>query len=361
MTITTKEPTYRAPSLAKIAIPKAWGALVPRQRLFDALSTGVAGPLTVVSGPAGSGKTALLTSWIAGDLPGGKVAWVTLDPGDDQPATFWSYVLESLHVHGVELPVTLRRPRYADGVHRSFLEDLAGTLADSDETVTLVLDRFENVVDRRVLKQLEFVLRHAQPELRLVLATRRVPGGPFSAYVLSGAVTQIRAAQLAFRPEEARALLTQRDVQLSQAALEDKQRHTEGWAAGLCLDADDLTDYLLEEVLESQTEPVRQFLLLTSVVDHLTVPLAVWLSRRPDAGEILLELAKDHALVEAVTQAEPCYRFHPVFAEVLRGELRRRHHATFAAQHGRAARWFHAQGDENRAGFHSRRAGGAGP
>ena len=280
VTALTEDPGDASGSLrvAKLSLPKEGGLLVPRRRLFDRVTEGVAGPVTVVYGPAGSGKTTLVASWIAHDLATGPVAWVTLDPADNQPGIFWTYVVEALRRHGVDLPPSVGHPVRPDAVDRSFLEDLAAALASSTQTVVLVLDQFEAVTNSQMLRDLDFVLRNAAPELRLVLTTRRQPAGAFSRYVLSGRVVQIHADDLAFRTDEAAALLAQHEITLPADTLRELQGHLEGWASGLRLCAlalqsgDDpaeliarlpsghaqIAGHLVDDVLDRQPKPVRR-------------------------------------------------------------------------------------------------------
>lgn len=362
---------------AKWSVPKQRGLVIPRQRLLDHLSEGTQGPLTVLAGPAGCGKTTLLACWAAQDGPSGHLTWLTLDPDDDQPGVFWAYVVEALRRHGVPLPATVALPLHPGPVDRSFLRSLAASLADSHDPVVLVLDQFESITDERVLRDLDFVLRHAAPQLHLVLSTRREPGGPFARYAVTGDVTRIRPAELAFTTEEATALLAQHDVHLPEAALAGLQQQLEGWAAGLRLSAvairggedprqliqslpvgrTELTDYLVEEVLEAQPRPVQDFLMLTCVVDRLTPDLAVALTGRADSGVTLQDLTKANALVEAADGPAVWYRYHPLLSHTLRAELHRHHPDAVARQHLRAARWYGRTGDYVQAARHAAAAG----
>ena len=363
--------------IAKLAVPKPRDLVVPRQRLFELLTDGACGPLTIVSGPAGSGKTTLVASWIAHELPPGQVAWLTLDPHDDEPGVFWSSVVESLRLHGVDLPGDIGHPLSPATVDPSFLETLAADLAGSHQPVILVLDQFESITNVRLQRDLDFVLRNAAPELRLVVATRREPGGLSSRYLLRGELTEIRTGELAFEPHEAAALLAQHGIHLSPGTLSELQRHTEGWAAGLRLCAlamggrsdpagfiarlpfghAGLADYLVEEVLEAQPERVRDFLLLTSVVDRVCPELADELTGHLDAEFVLPALTRDNLLVEPVDEAPLWYRYHPLLAHVLRNELQRRRPEAVVEQHRRAARWFSSQGDYVSAAVHAGASG----
>ncbi|QNN53310.1 AAA family ATPase [Nocardioides mesophilus] len=341
---------------AKLSVPKPRELVVPRRRLFEQLTEGLSRPLTVVSGPPGSGKTTLVASWIAHELAPGTVAWLTLDEGDT-PSTFWRYVVESLRRHGVELPSdlgALRRP-----IERPFLEQLATALADCHGPVILVLDQFESITSPALLRDLDFVLTNAASELRLVLTTRSEPRALASRRSLRGELSRIGTADLAFDRHEAEALLAQHGIHLTPKLLDGLEPHVQGWAAGLRMCATalrrqdpagfiaslpsvptGLADYLVEEVLDRRPGPVREFLLQTSVVDRLCPDLADALTGGTRGADLLARLARENVLVEAVDQPPGWYRFHPMLAEVLRVELRRRHPDTVADLHRRAACWF---------------------
>jgi LuxR family maltose regulon positive regulatory protein len=363
--------------IAKLTVPKPRDLVVPRQRLFQQLTDGVSRPLTIVTGPAGSGKTTLLASWVAHEQPPGQVAWLTLDAHDDEPGVFWTYLVESLRLHGIDLPPDIRHPLHPGEVDRLFLESLAAALAGQVDPVVLVLDQFESTSNVRVRRDLDFVLRNAAPMLRLVVATRRDPGALSGRYLLRGELTVVRTGDLAFTSAEADALLRQHGIELSPDALSELQRHTEGWAAGLRLwalasqrlsdpaasiaglpfDHVGLADYLVEEVLDAQPEHVHDFLLMTSVVDRVCPDLADALTGQTDGSFLLPALTRDNILIEPVDEALRWYRYHPLLAQVLRNELQRRHPEAVVEQHRRAARWFGTHADYVSAAVHAGAAG----
>lgn len=162
--------------LQKVSIPKMRGPVAPVPELYDRLSEGVVGPLTVVRGPAGAGKTTLVAAWIANDLPPGPVAWLSLDEHDNDPVQFWTVVVQALRIHGVHLPATVRCPSESASLFLAFLDELAVGLERGGAPVVLVLDRFDPLTNARVLRQLGLLLLKS-PELHLVVTTRRPPPG----------------------------------------------------------------------------------------------------------------------------------------------------------------------------------------
>ena len=349
---------------AKLRVPTAGHLVLPRPQLFARLSRGAAGPLTVVSAAAGSGKTTLVASWIAAGLSPGRVAWLTLDPDDDQPGVFWTSVVASLRRHGVPLPAAVGVPLRPDEVERPFLAELAVALADPAHPVVLVLDQFEVVTGPAVSRDLDFVLRNADPGLRLVVLTRTDPGGLLQRQLLHTAVTEIGAADLALDLDEAAAVLGQHGVSLRPVALTALQDQVRGWAAGLRLCAiamqrrvdpesfvtglpggdARLAGYLVDEVLDTQTDDVRDFLLRTSIVERLCPSLADELTGRGDADLMLSTLMRSNLLVEMIDEAPRWFRYHPLFSQVLRSELRRRHPETVRGLHVAAAGWLEQRG-----------------
>jgi LuxR family maltose regulon positive regulatory protein len=356
---------------AKFAVPSAPRFMVYRRRLADRLTAAVAGPMTVVTGPAGTGKTEMVASWArAGSAD--TVVWITLDEADSPASAFWSYVIEGLHRAGVALSSTIGYPVSSRaGVDRSFLIRLAAELADRPRPITLVLDETSALTDPTWAVDLDFVVRHCRNRLRLVLVGRWDPPLRLSRYRLAGELTDIRRADLAFTTEETAELLAQHGVTIDGAALAKLQKHTEGWAAGLRLfaialqhraDADtvlahitgdeaSIAEYFLSEVLRSQLLEVRQLLRNTSIVDTITPELAAVLTDRHDAGQMLSRLERQNAFVQSVPGQPTAYQYHPLFAELLRAELAG-HPELHQRAHRRAAAWFGMRGDTLRAVRH---------
>jgi LuxR family maltose regulon positive regulatory protein len=221
----------------KFSVPREPRAAVARPRLLDRLDAGVQGPLTLVAAPAGAGKSALLSSWIAGDRAPGPVAWLSLDTGDADRRRFWRAVLRALaQATGDDavaaLAVSPREPMTTDLV----LPALVDALATREQPVVLVLDDFHEVIDG-VHEDLERVARFPPPALRLVVIARADPPIGLGRLRLDGSMTEIRAADLAFTLDEARALFDALGIALAAEDLAMLWRRTEGWAAALRLAA----------------------------------------------------------------------------------------------------------------------------
>jgi LuxR family maltose regulon positive regulatory protein len=346
---------------SKITAPGAPDWAVPRPRITKLIAEGVRWcPLTVVTGPAGAGKTMALAWWAAAER--GPVAWVGLDGYDNAPRVFWPYVVAALGEAGVSaaktLPTVVRGRTGAD----VFLLRLASALAAQDPPVTLVLDDLHVLTDPRVLDGLDFMLRNAGPGLRLVVCSRMDPLLRLHRYRLAGELAEIRAGDLAFTVAETGLLLARHGRALSADSLECLTRRTEGWAAGIRLAAismdahpdpdqfvkeliaDDsaLTGYLLAEVLNAQPPESRELLLSTSILEQVSAEAARELTGLPQALPILRALAHEHGFVQPV--GDGWYRYHPLLADVLRLKLRHEFPGRVGSLHRRAALWYERNG-----------------
>jgi LuxR family maltose regulon positive regulatory protein len=343
---------------AKFAVPAVPPAFVARQRLLDRLTEGAQGPLTVITGPAGAGKTSLAASWREADLAPGPVVWLTVESDDNAPGVFWAYVLGAFRYHRVPLPDGVGSPSSADNVDHSLIVRLASALAQLPEPVVLVLDGLEHAGVHGIAGELDFVLAHAGPSLRLVLIGRVDPALPLHRYRAEARVCEIRRSELAFTPQETAQLLRCHGLAPSQESVGALTDRTQGWAAGLRLcalamqrteDAEHfaqsfaasqnaVADYLTAEVLAAQPAATQDLLIRTSILSHVHPGLADALTGRDDGERILGRLVRDNAFVEPIGDTS-WYRCHPLFAEVLRAHLRSRSPALGAPLHREAARW----------------------
>ena len=357
---------------AKITVPGVPDWVVPRPRITELIAQGTRWrPLTVVTAPAGAGKTMALAQWAVAQPV--TVAWVGLDEFDNRPGVFWASVIAALRRSGVAMPAALPAARGRDADH-VFLLWLAATLAAQDPPVTLVLDDLHLLTDPMVLEGLDYLLRNVGPGLRLVLSAR-MDTLPLHRYRLAGELTEIRAGDLAFTVAEAGLLMARHGNKLSADSLECLTRRTEGWAAGLRLaaismathpDPDQfvnelitedsaLTGYLVEEVLNTQPPEVRDVLLSTSILEHLSAQAAGELAGNERAGRMLSALARANAFVQPIGSGR--YRYHTLFAEVLRLKLKREHPERMTPLHRRAARWYERNGQLTDAVRHAAQAG----
>jgi len=353
--------------VTKLTQPRPPIRLVSRPRLFTLLDAGAQELLTVVSGPAGAGKTTLLAAWSSAGRAPGRVAWLSLDPADNQPARFWAHVQAALRRSGaVPADSALMRWVPRPDLDTTFLSLLVSGLAELPGPVVLVLDDLQDITDATVLQGLEFLLRHAPPQLRLMLATRVDPPLPLQRLRVSGQLAQLRSADLALTVDEVADLLAGYELRpsLSEHDAALLQARTEGWAAGLRLaalslqdqpdphrfvsefagDDQSVADYLVGEVLDRQPEKLRSFLLQTCIVDELNGDLADALTGGRDGEETLAHLERANTFVAAHGPRHDVYRYHQLFAGLLRCQLRRQAPGEVAELHRRAAGWYAAHG-----------------
>jgi LuxR family transcriptional regulator, maltose regulon positive regulatory protein len=333
-----------------------------RRGLFARL--GAAARVTQIAAPAGSGKTFLLRSWIGEAGLADRAAWVSVRAGEPDQRRFWISVADALR--GTTAGATVARAVTAtpdlDGW--AMVEQLLVDLRSLPDQIWLVIDDVHELGSNEALRQLELLVMRGPAELRVIFATRREVRLGLHRLRLEGELTEIRAADLRFTLDEARALLEAAGVVLPDSALTNLHERTEGWAAGLRLAALSLTghpdperfaaefsgsertvaEYLLAEVLERQPEEVRQLLLRTSVLEQVSGPLADILRGRSGGERILRELEQAGAFVVSVDAHRSWFRYHQLFAELLQRELRCSAPGELPALHGAAAQWYAEHG-----------------
>jgi LuxR family maltose regulon positive regulatory protein len=336
--------------------------MVSRHALFGRLRT--AERVVEVAGPAGSGKTVLLRSWIGESGLAGHTAWVAVQGGERDPQRFWIAVVDALR--GTDAASALVRPLTAapdlDGW--AITERLLKDLAQLEDRVWLVIDDVHELASTEALRQLELLVLRAPPQLRFVLATRHDLRLGLHRLRLAGELTEIRAADLRFTLDEARALFETAGVELPDAVLAMLHARAEGWAAGLRLAVLSLSghpdperfavefsgsertvaDYLLAEVLDRQNEEVRRLLLRTSVLERVSGELANLLTGDSGGERVLQELERAGAFVVSLDAGRSWFRYHQLFADLLQLELRRTAPGELPALHGMAAGWFAGHG-----------------
>jgi len=359
---------------SKVTAPGAPDWALQRPRITKQIAQGTHWcPLTVVTGPLGAGKTMALALWAATEP--GPIAWVTLDKYDNRPGVFWAYFVAALRRSGVALPKALSAATRGRAAEHRFLLRLASALAAQDPPVTLVVDDFHLLTEPRVLSGLDFLMRNAGGGMRLAVGSQAAPLLPLHRYRLAGELAEIRADDLAFTVAEAGQLLSRHGCQLSADSLETLMRHTEGWAAGFRLAAislaahrdpdrfvtelvtedSALTGYLETEVLDSQARDAREVLLKLSILEQVNAEIATELTGNEPAGQIITALAHANAFVQPVGGG--WYRFHTLFAGVLRRKLRFESPDRVPALHRRAAKWYERNGRLTDAVRHAARAG----
>ena len=342
----------------KLVAPRPPTEIVERARLRELLNQGAGRPLTLLSAPAGWGKTVLLADWVAsGEGAPGPVAWVQLGNQERDRRRFWSVIVSSLGQARADLAELAVPPR---GEVDAFLPTLVNALDSLDGAVVLVLDDLQEVRDPAIHADLELLLEYAPDHLRVVVCTRSDPPLRLERLRLSGRLAEVRAADLAFTLDEAGRLLDALGLSLDDSDLELLWRRTEGWAAALRLAAfslegeddskafvasfagDDraVSDYLLAEVVSRQPPDKLAFLMRTSIVERIGGGLADALTGSEEGSCTLAELAGRDGLLVATEAHGNWYRYHGMLAEVLKRELARRLPGEASELHSRAAGWY---------------------
>ena len=346
----------------KLAVPSS-PPLVVRNSLIDALSAGVSQPLTLVYGPAGSGKTTLMAQWAATATEERPAAWLSLETGDNDPARFWMYVIEALRSVlpgiGAASLATLRAP----GVNllEEALPALVNELADVPEQLVLVLDDYHAIQDERIHEGVAALIEHLPATLRIVMTSRVEPPLAVGTLRARAQLNEIDAVQLRFSLSEAESMLNDvHGLGLTPEIVKRLHDRTEGWAAGLYLavlsmrgreDASGfvesitgsdrrVVDYLAAEVLGEQGDAELDLLLHTSVLDRFCAPLCDAVRGARDSRAMLDRIERVNYFLIPLDPRHEWYRYHHLFGELLRHELERREPGRAAELHDRAGRWF---------------------
>src|SRR5580693_8766913 len=302
----------------KLRVPRLSVAILRRGRLIDLIEKAAGHRVTVVSGPAGAGKTVACGSWASAPPASRRVAWLTLDAADRDPARFWSYVTAALTRGGV-LPADAARA-LRDAPADSFPLRVVETAALLTEPVTLVLDDVHELADGPVLAGLDLLIRHVPPALRLILSGRCPPRLALARLRISGDLADVSTSELACTADEADAYFAMLGLDVDAAARDLLLGRTEGWMAGLRLaamsvrgqvpqtgritaitgDEPLVTDYLWDEVLGRQPPEIRLFMLRTSVTEQMSGDLADALTGEPGGARTLERLSRENSFVETL-------------------------------------------------------------
>jgi LuxR family maltose regulon positive regulatory protein len=349
----------------KLYVPPPRPRVVLRPRLIERLNEGLHRRLTLISAPAGFGKTTLLSGWVAGcERP---AAWLSLDEGDNDPTRFLSYLVAALQTiapnigEGVLGALQSPQPPPTETILTVLLNEI-NTIPDG---FVLVLDDYHVIDAKTVDDALVFLLDHLPPRMHLIISTREDPHLPLARLRARGQLGELRAADLRFTPSEAAEFLEGvMGLSLSAediAALEDR---TEGWIAGLQLAAlsmrgrEDVAgfirafagdnryvvDYLVEEVLQRQPERVRSFLLQTSILERLSGPLCDAVTGQEASNALLEALERGNLFVVPLDDRRHWFRYHHLFADVLRARLMEEQPDRTPTLHRRASEWYERNG-----------------
>jgi ATP/maltotriose-dependent transcriptional regulator MalT len=365
----------------KLHRPRLRPGLVPRPRLAERIDQGMERGLVLVSTPAGFGKTTLVADWARRSRR--PVAWLSLDAGDNDPTRFWRHATAALDVvhPGVADRVASLfgppAPRSFDAVVTALVNQLAGTAAE----VVLVVDDYHLIQAAPVHASVTFLLEHLPVGLRLVVAARADPPLPLARLRARAQLAELREADLRFTAGEAAALLRAAvGPELPEAAVAALADRTEGWAAGLQLAALSLAqqpdvdgfvqafsgshrfvlDYLAEEVLDGQPEPLRTFLLESAVLERLSGPLCDAVGGRTDSQQLLEQAERANLFLVPLDEERRWWRYHQLFADLLRARLHQEQPARVPELHRTAAAWFEEHGLADDAIGHALAAGDAG-
>jgi LuxR family maltose regulon positive regulatory protein len=373
----------------KLYIPQARIAdLVPRSRLIERLNEGLHHKLTLLSAPAGFGKTTLVSEWVYQKDESGRmkdesgetalhpsslifhpsrVAWLSLDEGDNDPTRFLTYLVAALQTiapnvgEGVLAMLQSSQPPPPESTLTALLNEII-TIPDS---FVLILDDYHVIEAKAVDNALTFLIEHLPPQMHLVIATREDPPLPLARLRTRGQLTELRAADLRFTPGEAATFLNQvMGLGLSAEEVASLETRTEGWIAGLQLAAlsmqgrEDvagfirafagdnryIVDYLVEEVLQRQPERVRRFLLQTSILDRLSGSLCEAVTGQEESRVLLEALERGNLFVVPLDDKRQWYRYHHLFADVLQAHLRAEQPDQVSTLHRRASEWYEQNG-----------------
>jgi LuxR family maltose regulon positive regulatory protein len=365
----------------KLYVPPPRPKIVLRPRLIERLNEGISSgcKLTLISASAGFGKTTLVSEWVA--VCERPVAWLSLDEGDNDPTIFLTYLVAALQT----LPPKNGGANIGEGVlgvlqspqpppNESILIALLNEIAAIPDNFVLVLDDYHVIDSKSIDNALTFLLEHLPSQMHLVIATREDPHLPLARLRARGQLTELRAADLRFTSSEAAEFLNQvMGLNLSAEDTSTLESRAEGWIAGLQLaalsmqgnkdvsgfirefagDHRYIVDYLVEEVLQSQPEPIRRFLLQTAILDRLNGPLCDAVTTLEGGSARLEALVRGNFFIIPLDDKRNWYRYHHLFADVLRMHLMAEQPDQVFALHQRASEWYEHNGSTDNAIRHA--------
>jgi LuxR family transcriptional regulator, maltose regulon positive regulatory protein len=348
--------------LTKLHIPPAGNNIVHRSVLHEKLNTGLNRKLILVSAPAGFGKTTVVSDWI--DQNKIPTAWFSIDDGDNDPVDFLSYIISAIQSinaafgHGaLKLLNSPNRPS-----DESMASLLINEILNINQNFLLVLDDYHLIKNNEILKLVSYLLEHIPGNIHFVILTRSDPALPLSRLRSQHQLVELRSSALSFSANDISILFNKKlKLKLSIEDAYSLETKTEGWIAGLQLTAlsiqghenvsrfiQDLKgdnryimDYLMEEVLKIQTDDVKEFLLQTSILEQMSAPLCNAVLNRNDSQLILETLEKNNMFVIPLDDERTWYRYHHLFAELLKQRLHLKDKAAIIELHNKAGEWFY--------------------
>ncbi len=359
----------------KLHPPPVRKLAIPRERLLERLRSGSDRRLTLVACPAGFGKTTLLAAWREAEAERKAVAWLTLDEGDDDPVVLWTHAIEALRraSPAAARPAQAVVAPVADVVLPRLVNEL-----DGQGEITLILDDFHRLSSVPARASVGWFIDHAPPGFQLVLASRTEPTLPVATLRAHGELLELRAGDLRFTSAEAGTFLNGRlGLGLTPEDVESLVAKTEGWPAGLYLAALSLqhaadrhafvrrfggsnrhvVDFLVTEVLEAHDPPAQAVMLRTSILERLSGPLCDAVMEQEGSAAMLGALSRSNLFLVPLDDEGGWYRFHHLFAQLLRVERERREPGLAPALHRRAYAWHRDHGTADEAIQHAIAAG----
>ena len=364
--------------VTKLDPPAAREQTVVRERLFERLQPGPGVKLIVVAAPAGSGKTTLLGMWRRAQRDARHVAWLSLEQEDNDPVVLWAHVLEALRracpgLDNTFSPESLEPSRIADHM----LPELVNELSDQSDVV-LILDDFDRISSGAARDTIAWLVEHAPSTFRLVLASRNEPGLPLGTLRARGELLEVRADDLRFTVDETEELLNERlELGLARTDIEPLVERTEGWPAGIYLAALSLggvedrgafarefgganrhvVDFLVDEVLDAHSPELRTLMLRSSILERMSGPLCDAVLAQDGSREQLVALSRSNLFLVPMDGQNEWFRFHRLFAQLLRVELEHREPELVPTLHRRAYAWHRDHGRPEQAISHALDAG----
>lgn len=363
--------------VTKLCAPMVSGPLVSRPHLIALLNKSLKYSLSLISAPAGFGKTTLLAMWKKSLLANHPlVAWVSLDEEDNNPQIFWTYVLAALQMQQPQRFTSLLAQLQSaqPPLIKYFLMRLINLLAESTEHFVLILDDYHEITEQQIHTSLLYLVEHLPSQLHIILSTRTDPPLSLPQLRARGQVCEIRAAQLRCAATETKTFFKEvMGIEVSDKMVQDVMARTEGWLVGMQLlglslpaQANPLTllqeatgnqryilDYLTEEVLRRQPQEIQQFLLSTCILELLSAPLCNAVMQQTGSQQLLERLEQANVFMVSLDNKREWYRYHALFAEALRSQLERTQADLVPILHYRASLWYARQDQITRAILHA--------